>query len=66
MTDEERNGLYRDIDGFLHAQREHANVEPVSAEEQRQAKQLFARGRFSGGICVQCGEARLHGHGIVS
>lgn len=75
MTDDELHSLYADVDVFLTKERaetlrvraaQHANVEPVSAQEARKVKQLFARGRISGGICTTCGDPKLHAHGIVS
>lgn len=73
MTDDELHGLYRDVDAFLVKERtetlrvraaQHANVERVSAVEARKVKQLFARGRISGGVCTTCGRPELHAHQV--
>ena len=75
MTDPELQSLFHDVTDYMRTERaetlrvreaQHANVEPVSAAEANAARRLLARGRFSGGICVKCGERRLHAHGIVS
>lgn len=58
MTDDELHGLYRDVDTFLLKERSpDANVEPVSAEEQRQVTRVLAGGR-----CNQCGRLEYHLH----